>query len=1128
MSTFKTSINIKYDLGKKEVYNRYIPTSAHSEVLKGVINGINNEGNRSHIAIGPYGTGKSLITTLIAGIVSKCIDENTFNILIKKFNNSDEDIVEKLVKLKKHKKIIPVIFNGSEGGFEEVVLNKIFKELEKENIKINTTNIHINIIDTIEDWDINYPLLFSSFELLLSDTQYHNLDEFKYLVSSKDKDAINWFIETYPSLTGGNVYSTLGDKSFMAVIEEVFEQLEKMDLGIFLIYDEFGRFLQTLPENKIKKTMGLLQDLAEFIDHETEYSHLLLITHKHLSNYFSQYDDDLKSEFNRIEKRFNKYEIKNDQETFFDIANEIINNYNIHTMDEKYISLQISMLRKYNLFEYNQTVIKNKIINGCYPIHPVSIYLLSKLSALFGQNERTLFTFLESEETGGLKNHINNNNDIYFAYKLFDYFFSNLNIEDNPDYVKKYIKLERRIEDKNEDKLILTNILKFITLWEETKSNTVQKLTTEFLNYVFNKNIEVHIEKLSQLKLLRFNRLYNKWDLFEGSYVNINKKIDEVKQSLIVSYKDKIDLLNKLNSKKFYFSEQYNHDRSINRFTKNIIVTTNEIVEDSYSYNSDADLHLFIILKNNEIDIETVKKSLLENNNPFKLFCLTEISIEKFNDYFIKWHCIDYLLNDKEFYNQDMHLKDELQIELKDIEFELLKLLKKLHTFDKSFTWFYNGLDVSNRVISENNLSNFLSNIFEDIYQLTPEIKNEMFNRKHISKQQLNAAKKLINHIIKNPLKTDFGIEGNGPDYLIYATVFKHNNLLTNNESEINDIRLKKLYNRLISKIQIKRRSEFKELVQLFSNPPFGIRKPVIPVLLVGLLKNRWNYMMFFSKGTFIPNITGDYLYNMIEHPEDFEYIVFEYDESYTDFFETLNIIFEEHREVLLEDKPLHIRVAAAMLKWLQSLPKITQTTDKLSKELLEFRQNIKRIEIDPYTVFKQIRTEYNIDCNKIGIYKIKLDNYFFNYQLKLEEKITSLFDIFKLKDWVKLSKKENPNNLLLQIIEKCDYELNISVLSEDLIGVYLKDWTEQTEIIFFNEVYKQLKDVENIEFDPDKHIKITINEEDTIIQKSTDLSTKAKLIKNNIYRILDTQGKFITMEELDYLIYNLIKDYLK
>lgn len=1128
-SVFKTSINIKYDLGKEEFFNRYIPTSAHSEILKGIIDGLNHKGTRSHIAIGPYGTGKSLISTLIAGIVSRSVDSTTIDHLESKFSKSDEEIYKKINKLKEVNKMIPVILNGYEGDFETILLEKIHYELKKNDVNVIGNTIHLNILETIKKWEKNYPLLFSTFLAMFKETSFNNLEEYLTCIKSEDNDAINWFVGIYPLLTGGNTFDSFSDQSFMAAIEQIFEQTEKQGKGIFIIYDEFGRFLQTLPENKIEKTMGILQDLAEFIDHKSKTSSLLFITHKHLSSYFVKFSEDLKNEFNRIEKRFKTYTIKNDQETFFDIANEIIKNSNEVIYSAEYIEKQISMLRKYSLFDYNQVVIQNKIIKGCYPVHPVSTYLLIKLSGLFGQNERTLFTFLESEDTGGLVNHIKKSNMLYLPYNLFDYFFSNykdISFEENPNSVKMFFKLEKRISSKQDSKIYLLNILKFISIWEETNSNSIQKLTNEFLNYVFNEDISQYIDVLKQLKLLRYNRILHKWELFEGSPIDINKKIEETRRDLIITEKVKIELLNNLLPVKHYFSNQYNHEKSMTRFTNNFIISTDDFFNDSYGYSpEEADMCIYFLLKGS--NKEHLSKKIEKDNSQYKIFCLTNLDRTSIENSLIKWFCLNSLLNNKEYYTQNEHLKDELLIELKDIEHELIKKLNKSINVNEEQIWIYQSQKLN--FSSENEISNFLSSKLNEIYKFTPEIKNDMFNRKNISNQQLKAAKNLIDHIMINPLENDFGIRGSGPDYLIFATVFKNNKFLGDiDSSEISDKGLKNLYNRVINEIEIKKRSRFVDLINIFINPPFGIRKPIIPVLLVGILKNKWNYMMFFSKGSFIPNITGETLYDMLEHPEDFEYIVFEYDESYTEFFEEMSIIFEEHKEILLENKPLHIRVAAAMLKWLQSLPKITQTTDKLEKHNYFLRENIKKIEIDPYLIFKKLRKSYEDDNESIGMIKFQLDSFFADYLEKLEIKIYQYLEDDGLKEWVKINKINHPQNLLLKILENCDYHILLNELSTGLIGVDLYDWTELTEFIFFNELDKQLKDIKQIQFDPSKHMLLTFDDDKAIIHKNIELSSKANLITNNINRIIDTQGKFITKEELDFIIYTLINKYLK
>src|SRR3954454_6037793 len=107
IATFKTSVNIKFDLGKKEFVNRYLPTPSHAESLLGLLRGFNNPRNnkRSHIIVGPYGTGKSLIATIVGNITSKKIkDQKTLNTLSKKFNKVHDDIYDELQNVKQLEK----------------------------------------------------------------------------------------------------------------------------------------------------------------------------------------------------------------------------------------------------------------------------------------------------------------------------------------------------------------------------------------------------------------------------------------------------------------------------------------------------------------------------------------------------------------------------------------------------------------------------------------------------------------------------------------------------------------------------------------------------------------------------------------------------------------------------------------------------------------------------------------------------------------------------------------------------------------------------------------------------------------------------------------------------------------
>lgn len=134
---FKTSVNIRFDVGKDEFINRYIPTPSHTEVLKGLLDGFVKEGNRSHIIVGAYGTGKSLIATVISSIMSKNASSKGLEKLINKFTHFDDYIADQLRTASSlEKKYLPVLLTGNEGRFRQAILLNIIKTLKSEGIEV--------------------------------------------------------------------------------------------------------------------------------------------------------------------------------------------------------------------------------------------------------------------------------------------------------------------------------------------------------------------------------------------------------------------------------------------------------------------------------------------------------------------------------------------------------------------------------------------------------------------------------------------------------------------------------------------------------------------------------------------------------------------------------------------------------------------------------------------------------------------------------------------------------------------------------------------------------------------------------------------------------------------------------
>ncbi|WP_416143622.1 hypothetical protein [Planococcus koreensis] len=261
---FTTSINLKFDIGNKEFVQRYLPTPSHAEFLKGIIGGfLGQSKNNAHIMIGPYGSGKSLAATIVADIFSRSINDSDFNKLIDKFKDVDQEIFEKLNDAKQSNELfIPVVLSGNEGPFSRTIINSIVKSVKNAGFQIEVPGEVEKVQSVIENWETTFPKTLALFKKSLKSRGY-TLIQWKKELENNNAQEIKWFIEEYSVLSAGAKFQVDHEANFIEKITHVIAQLKEKNIKIFIAYDEFGRFLQSLEMSQIYKTMQDLQDLAE-------------------------------------------------------------------------------------------------------------------------------------------------------------------------------------------------------------------------------------------------------------------------------------------------------------------------------------------------------------------------------------------------------------------------------------------------------------------------------------------------------------------------------------------------------------------------------------------------------------------------------------------------------------------------------------------------------------------------------------------------------------------------------------------------------------------------------------------------------------------------------------------------
>ena len=93
----------------------------------------------------------------------------------------------------------------------------------------------------------------------------------------------------------------------------------------------------------------------------------------------------------------------------------------------------------------------------------------------------------------------------------------------------------------------------------------------------------------------------------------------------------------------------------------------------------------------------------------------------------------------------------------------------------------------------------------------------------------------------------------------------------------------------------------------------------------------------------YIASLDGERIYKMFEEAGEFKYIYYSFSKEFDDFFSKLEELFSKYQNDLIKHKPRFIRINNAMLTWLRSLPRITQTSAVQPQELLQFKNTVKR-----------------------------------------------------------------------------------------------------------------------------------------------------------------------------------------
>ena len=231
------------------------------------------------------------------------------------------------------------------------------------------------------------------------------------------------------------------------------------------------------------------------------------------------------------------------------------------------------------------------LLEACWPLHPVVACLLGPISRRrFGQNQRSLFAFLNSAEPQGFQDFLRNANgdDLYTVDRLWDYLRINLepSIMASPDSHRWALTVDalERCEAMGGQELHL-RLIKTIALVDLLQDRSGLLGSVDLLKQTLpdydSKEITQALATLQDWSLIVFRKFSNAYNIFEGSDFDIDHAVE---QGLVATGEVDFDRLNALADLQPIVAKRHYHDTGALRWFEVSIVPLEEVEQIAASY----------------------------------------------------------------------------------------------------------------------------------------------------------------------------------------------------------------------------------------------------------------------------------------------------------------------------------------------------------------------------------------------------------------------------------------------------------------------------------------------------------------------------------------------------------------
>lgn len=983
LSDFQFSINLEYDLYSDQKIRNYIPTMSAIDLIEDVmLSTAPKSTDRARIFIGAYGKGKSHLALMLLALMSRK-DKSLYKDLLEMICQSKPELCNYINEYQNsNQRLLPVIIQGSSVGIRQAFLLGLKKALQTAGLDYIMPDTYFGAaLNTIKIWKEKYPETFNKFKELIP----NSIQEFEAELAEFNHRYYEKFIQLYPELTSGSEFNPVNGLNIVELYSDVNQKIRACGYtGIFVVYDEFSKFLSGNLNNTSSDEVEILQYFAEACNRsENNQMHILLISHQSILNYVDKLSKNKVNSWKTVSQRFKAVELNTSPAQMYDITARVIkkaeewyDDFLEHPQVRVVFEEMYSKWKDKRIFSDLTDEQYRNLVYGCYPLEPITAFMLPQISEKIAQNERTLFTFLSSN---GQKNTLpyfldrTNLQGVPFITPdyIFDYFAPLFKVDSYDRLTHKYWKLAiSAINKLNKEQTLEIQMIKAIALIYIIDRVDVLSPTVDTLISIYNGAINNSQAVISALTNLTNNGILRK---LEGrDYLKITEYTGKNVETLIA---DKIaerfpfvvpeQILNQYIGNKVIYPNAYNDDNEIVRYFNFRFINADKIInsfnEQEYLRNIDGDGIVFAIIAT-ESQLVSIRERLQNISEPRVVFIIPNVEGDVLNC-IRRYDAIQQLI--------EKHKEEEILIE--ELNCSLFALDEVLTSYVDAYlrpelgksSFISRGEE---KVLKRRSaLSKLISDICEDVYSRCPIINNEVINKNILTSTAISSRNKLVKGLLNNKLQKDLGLTGTGQDVSFMRSTLCATKILVSENDNITLVLQtgnEKLDNvighikEFIVQTSIGGKRNLKDLYTLLTSPQYhiGLKRGVIPIYFAVVLHYYKKYCVIIKNGK-EQEINSLLLDAINNNPEDFDIYLEDWDVSKDNYIRSLEETFASYVEPAEKEYNNFEYIVKAMQRWYLQLPKYVKgithfyisqgKSEDCDKKIIKFLNSLRSPEIN-------------------------------------------------------------------------------------------------------------------------------------------------------------------------------------